>query len=399
MEPALRVESMGKRYRRGSPAPYQTLRETLMFRGRPATEEEHWAVKDVSFSVRPGEALGIVGRNGAGKTTLLKLLSRITEPTEGTAWIRGMVGSLLEVGTGFHPELTGRENVYLSGAILGMRKREIDRRFDAIVAFAEVERFLDLPVKHYSTGMSVRLAFAVAAHLEPDILIVDEVLAVGDAAFQQRCLGRMGTEAREGRTVLLVSHNLQAISTLTKRALVMDGGRISFDGPTPAALDHYRALAGAGSSGSYVAPAGAEGLKRAWVTTSQPNGIHVHGQPLTFEFEFSFREKPASGAFAFQIVDESGRPVAHLWTIDSEQPWTRKGDVRLRCHLPKARLYMGRYTLIAHLADRAIQRKIQTLEDICPFEVVMDGIARDYPWVPGTCTYLEDASWEVDPRP
>jgi len=185
-----------------------------------------WALKDVSFEVRRGEVVGIIGRNGAGKTTLLKVLSRITKPTEGRAEIHGRVGSLLEVGTGFHPELTGRENIYLNGAILGMKKAEIDRKFDEIVDFAEIEKFLDTPVKHYSSGMYVRLAFAVAAHLEPEILLVDEVLAVGDAAFQKKCLGKMGDVAREGRTVLFVSHNMAAIQALCKEAMWLKEGRL-----------------------------------------------------------------------------------------------------------------------------------------------------------------------------
>ncbi len=198
-----------------------------------------WALKDVSFEVKHGEVVGIIGRNGAGKTTLLKILSRITEPTEGRAEIHGRVGSLLEVGTGFHPELTGRENIYLNGAILGMKKAEIDRKFDEIVAFAEIEKFLDTPVKHYSSGMYVRLAFAVAAHLEPEILLVDEVLAVGDDAFQKKCLGKMGDVAREGRTVLFVSHNMGAINQLCPTCVWLDYGRIRSLGPTSPIVSSY----------------------------------------------------------------------------------------------------------------------------------------------------------------
>ena len=193
----------------------------------------------MSFEVGEGEIVGIVGRNGAGKSTLLKILSRITEPTEGEARTRGRVGSLLEVGTGFHPELTGRENVYLNGAILGMRKREIDRKFDEIVAFAEIDRFIDTPVKHYSTGMLMRMAFSVAAHLEPQILMVDEVLAVGDAAFQKKCLGRMGDVVREGRTVLFVSHNMTALQNLCSRAILLEKGRVAEDGPAREVVSRY----------------------------------------------------------------------------------------------------------------------------------------------------------------
>ncbi len=243
---AIRVEHLSKRYRIGGRqqvayrtfreavgeaflSPFRRLRRVLerpAFNVQPSNDPYIWALKDVSFEVRRGEVVGIIGRNGAGKTTLLKILSRITEPTEGYAEIRGRVGSLLEVGTGFHPELTGRENIYLNGAILGMKKAEIDRKFDEIVAFAEIEKFLDTPVKHYSSGMYVRLAFAVAAHLEPEILLVDEVLAVGDAAFQKKCLGKMGDVAREGRTVLFVSHQMNSIRRLCERCIWLDAGNV-----------------------------------------------------------------------------------------------------------------------------------------------------------------------------
>jgi lipopolysaccharide transport system ATP-binding protein len=237
---AIRVEGLGKQFRIGvRPRSAVTLRESLteaMHRLpralRPGTAERHrtfWALRDVWFSVERGEVVGVIGRNGAGKTTLLKILSRITAPTSGRAVIAGRVGSLLEVGSGFHPELSGRDNVYLNGAILGMRRAEIARRFDEIVAFAEVEEFVDTAVKHYSTGMYLRLAFAVAAHLEPDILIVDEVLAVGDVAFQKKCLGKMGDVARAGRTVLFVSHNMAALRALCQRAVVLDHGRLVED--------------------------------------------------------------------------------------------------------------------------------------------------------------------------
>lgn len=226
---------------------------------RVSVEEDFWALKDVSFEVKRGEVLGIIGRNGAGKTTLLKILSRITEPTEGRVHLRGRVASLLEVGTGFHPELTGHENILLNGAILGMSRVEIKARFDEIVAFAEIEKFLDTPVKRYSSGMYVRLAFAVAAHLEPEILLVDEVLAVGDAQFQTKCLGKMQEVAGLGRTVLFVSHNLAAVSSLTTRCIVLGGGRISFDGKTADAVAAYSASshAFAGASGVSISSKGA----------------------------------------------------------------------------------------------------------------------------------------------
>jgi lipopolysaccharide transport system ATP-binding protein len=258
------VENLSKRYlvghRSAQREVYTTLRDTIgrearnfarkaldAIRGRQIVQgdevEEFWALKDVNFEVRQGEVLGIIGSNGAGKSTLLKVLSRITEPTRGRIKIRGRVASLLEVGTGFHPELTGRENIYLNGAILGMTRAEIRAKFDEIVAFAAVEKFLDTPVKHYSSGMYVRLAFAVAAHLEPEILIIDEVLAVGDASFQKKCLGKMGEVAKGGRSVLFVSHNLQAVTSLCTRALLVDHGRIVVSGePTAVVGDYVKAV-------------------------------------------------------------------------------------------------------------------------------------------------------------
>ena len=257
---AIKVENLGKRYRIGEIQQYKALRDTMTdalyapFRGisqlvnpkseitNPKSNNHIWALKDVSFEVKQGEVIGIIGRNGAGKSTLLKILSRITEPTEGRAEIHGRMGSLLEVGTGFHPELTGRENIYLNGAIIGMKKVEIVRKFDEIVAFAEIEKFIDTPVKHYSSGMYVRLAFAVAAHLEPEILLIDEVLAVGDLAFQKKCLGKMEDVAKEGRTVLFVSHNMQAISQLCNRAILLDNGKLSKDDATQQTLNAYIGL-------------------------------------------------------------------------------------------------------------------------------------------------------------
>ena len=247
---AIKVQDLGKQYRIGlSPTRYKTLRESLVesiniparLKRRKNDKElgKIWALRDISFDVSKGQVLGVIGRNGAGKSTLLKILSRVTEPSEGFAEIRGQVGSLLEVGTGFHPELTGRENIFLNGAILGMNRTEIDEKFDQIVSFAEVEQFIDTPVKRYSSGMYLRLAFAVAAHLEPDILVVDEVLAVGDAEFQRRCLGKMSDVAKQGRTVLFVSHNMSAILRLTEEAILLDKGKLVLRAPTQEAVDHY----------------------------------------------------------------------------------------------------------------------------------------------------------------
>src|SRR6266496_461637 len=249
----IRVENLGKRYRVGErKEAYGTLRDTIVsavqasmdaLRGHGSKngKKEFWALRGVSFGVKRGEVLGIIGRNGAGKSTLLKILSRVTRPTVGRAMIQGCVGSLLEVGTGFHPELTGRENIYLNGAILGMTKAEIDRDFDAIVEFAEIERFLDVPVKRYSSGMHMRLAFSIAAHFEPDILIVDEVLAVGDATFQKKCLGKMDRAAHEGRTVLFVSHSMPTVLSLCDRVLLLHGGQLVDEGGPPKIVQRYLA--------------------------------------------------------------------------------------------------------------------------------------------------------------
>jgi lipopolysaccharide transport system ATP-binding protein len=259
---AVTVEGLAKRYRIGElHSAYGTLRDSFAAGIRRFVRRDHkphydeiWALRDVSFEVAEGEVLGVVGRNGAGKSTLLKILTRITTPTEGRATIRGHVGSLLEVGTGFHPELTGRENVFLNGAVLGMKRREIAAKFPEIVEFAGVEQFVDTPVKRYSSGMSVRLAFAVAAHLEPEILLVDEVLAVGDAEFQRRCLGRMEDLSDSGRTVIFVSHQMQAVSQLCDRALLLEKGRIVNEGPANEVVARY--LQTVGGSGSELSPAG-----------------------------------------------------------------------------------------------------------------------------------------------
>ena len=255
--PIIKVNNLSKRYRIGTKEQgYKTFREAILegitapvknftkLRGLTKFKNAHeqdliWALKNVSFEVSEGEVLGIIGRNGAGKTTLLKVLSRITQPTSGCIEIGGELSSLLEVGTGFHPELTGRENIFLNGAIFGMRKREIERKFDAIVSFAEVEKFIDTPVKRYSSGMYVRLAFAIAAHLEPEILLVDEVLAVGDISFQKKCLGKMEDVAKGGRTVLFVSHNMQAVGKLCNRGILLDNGKITYMGDISETINHY----------------------------------------------------------------------------------------------------------------------------------------------------------------
>jgi lipopolysaccharide transport system ATP-binding protein len=363
--------------------------------------EEFWALKDVSFDIRQGEVVGIIGRNGAGKSTLLKILSRITEPTAGRIRIRGRVASLLEVGTGFHPELTGRENIYLNGAVLGMSKVEIKRKFDEIVTFAEIEKFLDTPVKRYSSGMYVRLAFAVAAHLEPEILIVDEVLAVGDMAFQKKCLGKMeNVSTKEGRTVLFVSHSMQAIAQLTKRCILLSKGDIQFDGSTSKSVQLY--LGGQKEDSEqpayYQAPAVKTGNYVSWarVHTSEEHGLHDWGKPITFEFAMHITQPHESLRFSFQVVGALQQPVCIFFFFEADQaPFCReRGTFILRCEIPKFRLYMGSYTLTTWFSERRSETLLENLRDICPFEISMHNIERpEYPWQADECTYLEDAIW------
>jgi ABC-type polysaccharide/polyol phosphate transport system ATPase subunit len=293
--------------KRGITAPLRRLRELS---GGRIAEQEFWALRGVSFEVAEGEVVGLIGRNGAGKSTLLKILSRITEPTEGRAELRGRVGALLEVGTGFHPELSGRENIFLNGAILGMKRSEIVRQFDRIVDFAQIGRFLDTPVKRYSSGMYVRLAFAVAAHLEPEILIVDEVLAVGDAEFQRKCLGRMDElRTQKGRTVFLVSHNLEMIESLCTRCMLLDEGRIVFDGKTSQALERYRAAGGTGGEITIQAT-----TRMRWQGLRNRDALRgVSGaEDLAFELSFLTGDRELDKVHVdIELVDADGRRVTH----------------------------------------------------------------------------------------
>jgi lipopolysaccharide transport system ATP-binding protein len=351
-------EGLGKRYRRGALQQYALLRDHLsrlmksplsVFR-RPQ-DEVFWALKDVSLEVREGEVVGIIGRNGAGKTTLLKILARITRPTTGWAEIHGRVGSLLEVGTGFHPELTGRENTYLSGAILGMSKREITRKFDEILAFAELEKFIDTPVKHYSSGMYVRLAFAVAAHLEPEILLVDEVLAVGDASFQKKCLGKMGQVSREGRTILFVSHNVAAVKALCSKAVLMRDGAVTASGAVADVVDDYLLGTAPGAHArEWRDPATAPGNEN--VLISYVRIIPPEGNPtitidtgVLIEIGFdNLRDNINLDCTVYLsssdgvLIFESG----HMISLDGD---SRRGSYHLTGRIPAHLLNAGRYSL------------------------------------------------------
>lgn len=364
---AIRVEELGKQYVLGGmPSGYRTLRDSLagaVNRIRSgqlrAQREKIWALRQVSFEVERGSALGIIGRNGAGKTTLLKVLSRVTEPSEGRAEVRGRVGSLLEVGTGFHPELTGRENIFLNGAILGMRRSEIEAKFDEIVSFAEVEQFIDTPIKRYSSGMNLRLAFSVAAHLEPEILVVDEVLAVGDAEFQRKCVGKMSDVAQEGRTVLFVSHDMSAILRLTKEAIVLDHGRIVHRDDSAAAVDFYM-TSGMSQSGERswtsdeVAIQAAHPFRpialRVLDGNSRPAEQVLAKESFQIEFEYELSEDVKGLRVGLYLFTSRGEPVLTTFDTDDPEMYTKygvrpAGAYRSRCHIPARFLNSGRFVL------------------------------------------------------
>ncbi|MCE5308743.1 MAG: ABC transporter ATP-binding protein [Acidobacteriales bacterium] len=320
--------------------------------GEGRAEESIWALKDVSFEVKRGEVLGVIGRNGAGKSTLLKILSRITEPTEGFAEVHGRVGSLLEVGTGFHPELSGRENIYLNGAILGMRRGEIDRKFDEMVAFAEVEKFIDTPVKHYSSGMYLRLAFAVAAHLQPEILLVDEVLAVGDAEFQKKCLGKMQDVAQEGRTVLFVSHNLAAVQSLCSRGIVLRNGSVWMNaGVRDAVAGYLRTMGSVADLPLWERKdrtgKGLVRLTSVDIATGGTDGSNalIAGWPA--EFVFHLTSACTGVACTFTIYDERGQPVANFNSArrSSNDTVNPDSDTALICTLEENLLLPGDYRI------------------------------------------------------
>jgi len=381
-DPVISVENLGKKYllshqsgngeglrhalERSFTAPARWLASRFRAAAAPPpkakTEEEFWALRDVSFAVEPGEVVGIIGRNGAGKSTLLKILSRITEPTSGRVRIQGRVASLLEVGTGFHPELTGRENIFLNGAILGMSRAEIRAKFDEIVAFSEVERFLDTPVKRYSSGMYVRLAFSVAAHLEPEILIIDEVLAVGDAQFQKKCLGKMGeVSAKQGRTVLFVSHNMGAVAALCTKAVVLGQGRVIHPcGPTAGAIDHYLANLGAGTLiplRDRTDREGRGGLRVTGFSLHDPQGnplSHlISGQPAQLRLHYEAAPGTTSGRITGTCsLYSQGR---HVSTLSSDLTGNEFADFpprgTIRCTVPRLPLAEGGY-----LANLMIRR-------------------------------------------
>jgi len=368
---AIVAENIGKRYEIGQSAGYQTFRESVAravtkpfrwLRGeRETAKEPFWALQDVSFEVRQGDVVGILGRNGAGKSTLLKVLSRITAPTTGRAVLRGRMGSLLEVGTGFHPELTGRDNIQLNGSILGMSRAEIRRHFDEIVAFAEVEKFLDTPVKHYSSGMYMRLAFAVAAHLEPEILVVDEVLAVGDTAFQKKCLSKMDSVAKEGRTVLFVSHNMGAISALCTKGILLQRGSVVTTGPIQTVMQKYASMGEMSSSTRWVGNCGDENaaVRETWIRSLDPDG----SMDTAADLEVGVRvdvHRPIEGLIlGIRLLSQYEYELAYMLQDDSESsspPVTMPGELIRRFIIPGNSLAAGVYRITLDLGIHTVKK-------------------------------------------
>lgn len=385
----------------GEKEPYIALRDVLsnpFKKFRQAPKAKFLALDDVSFNVQAGESIGIIGRNGAGKSTLLKILSGITPPTKGRIVCRGRIASLLEVGTGFHMELTGRENIYMNGSILGMRKWEIDKHFDEIVEFSGVEKFLETPLKRYSSGMQLRLAFAVAAHLEPEILVIDEVLAVGDAEFQKKCLGKMDEVSKSGRTILFVSHDLSAVSTLTKKCLFLEKGRVRTFDTTNAAISQYTSTQQKSTIHINDPRPDKPTVTKVELQTSEGGSIHGFGQPLTLKFDLDMPEEDFRNmALSIQVYNHLNFPVLYNWIFDIEQPVFRnKGTNTITFQYPELALYKGNYFIRVHLAETRQKNKFQEF-DCCPFEVIMlNKKEPEWGWQNNVCQYFDKATWSVN---
>jgi lipopolysaccharide transport system ATP-binding protein len=394
MSPIITIENLSKAYRIGLAESSANLRETLMSAVRSplkrlrrfnedysSGDDVFWALRDVNFSVNPGEVVGLIGRNGAGKSTLLKILSRITEPTDGLIRMRGRVSSLLEVGTGFHPELTGRENVYLNGAILGMKRSEIRKKFDAIVEFSEVGKFLDTPVKRYSSGMYVRLAFAVAAHLDPEILIVDEVLAVGDAAFQKKCLGKMSDVMQQGRTILFVSHSMEAVSSLCTSVVLMSGGRNSPKMSVEDGVKQYLGLGGDDDNVPLSQKPRQQFRKRDPIFTglkirgNDGGKIIKAGEPISFDVEMSNLSEPGDMTLGVAIWNEKNQRVALFHSVYHANKTFRgvaSGVKKVTCEVPSLPVTPGSYWVELVLTDG--YHELERLERADRFEVLFSDV-------------------------
>lgn len=416
-EPAIQVRGLGKQYRLGAARrQYATLREAiagaasslsgrLMRQASAEPAPTIWALRNVSFDVARGDVIGIVGGNGAGKSTLLKILSRITEPTEGGATVFGRVGSLLEVGTGFHPELTGRENIFLNGAILGMSRAHVRRQFGAIVEFSGIGQFIDTPVRFYSSGMYVRLAFAVAAHMEPDILVVDEVLAVGDAEFQRRCLGKMNDVSRDGRTVLFVSHQLEALQRLCTRGLLLRQGELLADGPMTDIVTRYRALAGAGPSRGQFNPASRRGqgwARFADIRIVPPDGDDACHSDADLLVEMDVElTTPGAGSLRGLVIElvfstEDGQPLCSLMTVDRDAlALPDMGGATVRLRIPAPTFVPGRYRVRAFLGVPFLQH-VDEIDDALEFEMQAPREPwRPYPLHPSRGAVCVTGQWAV----
>lgn len=381
---------------RGKEDPYLMIGEVNEHKTKGISEYV-WALRDINMEVHEGEVFGIIGKNGAGKSTLLKILSKVTAPTTGSIMARGRIASLLEVGTGFHPEMTGRENIFMNGAILGMTKSEIRSRFDEIVDFSGVERYIDTPVKRYSSGMMVRLGFAVAAYLDPEILVVDEVLAVGDAEFQKKAIGKMQDISQGGgRTVLFVSHNMAAVSALTNISICLDNGSIVKSGFTQEVINYYL-NENTPVQGDYSAPQSLfkPNFTKISIRTSETNNIHKNGEDLIIDIDVNMPYVIEGMAVSIQIFSEHEIPVAYAYLFDTEIPILRtKGTHHLSCTLAKCKLYQGNYYLKAHLGESKGRNKFEEVDKICSFEVMMLDEIIEWGWQKDVCIYTEDFKWK-----
>ncbi len=381
---------------RGKENPYLKIGDTND-RSTKGESDYVWALQDINFEVERGEVLGIIGKNGAGKSTLLKILSRVTAPTTGNIKFGGRVASLLEVGTGFNGEMTGRENVYLNGAILGMTKKEITSKIDEIIAFSGCERYIDTPVKRYSSGMTVRLAFAVAAFLEPEILIIDEVLAVGDAEFQKKAIGKMQDISRTGgRTVLFVSHDLSAISTLATRTIVLSNGKIIAIEETNKAIAIYSSMNTKESIFEQKELFSVPSVTRVELITSEGGTLHANMKPLKINFEINMPVANYENfSFSFQIFDYLNKAVLYSYIFDKDSPICRKNGInRMTYEFNKLQLYKGSYYLKIHVANSKTREKFQEF-DCCNFDVEMINQKEpEWGWQNNVCQYIEEGSWE-----